>query len=139
MITSAQFRIDFPEFANTATYPDVGVSFWITVATRMLPSLRWQDNLDYGTELFVAHHLVLAARDQAASAAGGIPGEVKGPTASKSVDKVSVSYDAGAVALTDAGFWNLTSYGIRFLTLGRYVGAGGIQLGYPGAPGDVYS
>ncbi len=139
MITPAQFRQDFPEFANVGTFPDSAVNLWLAVAGRLLPSLRWQDNLDLGTELFTAHHLVLSARDQAAAAVGGIPGEVKGPVASKAVDKVSVSYDTGSVSLTDAGFWNMTSYGIRFLTLGRYMGAGGIQLGYPGAPGDFYS
>jgi len=81
-----------------------------------------------GIELITAHQLVLSARDQLAASVGGIPGEVKGPTTSKSVDKVSVGYDASAVTLDDAGFWAMSAYGLRFLTLARMMGAGGLQL-----------
>ena len=128
MSSVAQFRQDFPEFGNTTTYPDSSVTFWMTIAVSLVNPDRWGVLTDQGIELVTAHHLVLAQRDQAAVAVGGAPGEVKGPTASKSVDKVSVSYDAGAVALSDAGFWNLTTYGIRFMTIARTMGAGGMQL-----------
>lgn len=128
MSSVAQFRQDFPEFGNTTTYPDSSVSFWMTIAVSLVNPDRWGVLTDQGIELVTAHHLVLAQRDQAAAAVGGAPGEMKGPTASKSVDKVSVSYDTGAVALSDGGFWNLTTYGVRFLTIARAMGAGGMQL-----------
>ncbi|CAJ0701592.1 hypothetical protein LMG19089_02877 [Ralstonia edaphis] len=128
MSSVAQFRQDFPEFGNTTTYPDSSVSFWMGIAVSLVNPDRWGVLTDQGIELVTAHHLVLAQRDQAAAAVGGVPGEVKGPTASKSVDKVSVSYDTGAVTLTDAGFWNLTTYGVRFMTIARAMGAGGMQL-----------
>ena len=128
MRSVAQFRQDFPEFGNTTTYPDSSVTFWMTIAVSLVNPDRWGVLTDQGIELVTAHHLVLAQRDQAAAAVGGVPGEVKGPTASKSVDKVSVSYDTGAVALSDAGFWNLTTYGVRFMTIARAMGAGGMQL-----------
>jgi len=128
MSSVAQFRQDFPEFGNTTTYQDASVSFWMTIAVSMVNPDRWGVLTDQGIELVTAHHLALAKRDQDASAAGGTPGEVKGPTSSKSVDKVSVSYDTGAVTLQDAGFWNLTTYGVRFLTIARAMGAGGLQL-----------
>ena len=128
MSSVAQFRQDFPEFGNTTTYPDSSVTFWMTIAVSLVNPDRWGVLTDQGIELVTAHHLVLAQRDQAAAAVGGVPGEVKGPTASKSVDKVSVSYDTGAVALSDAGFWNLTTYGVRFMTIARAMGAGGMQL-----------
>lgn len=127
-MTPDQFRADFPEFADKTKYPDSLVQIWLTVAVSLVNPLRWMELTNLGMELVTAHHLVLAQRDQAAAAVGGAPGEVKGPTASKSVDKVSVSYDAGAATLDDAGFWNLSSYGIRFLTLARCMGAGGLQL-----------
>ena len=76
----------------------------------------------------MAHNLALAAGNQLAAMVGGAPGQIKGPVTSKSVDKVSVGYDSGAVALQDGGFFNLTTYGIQFLQLARMVGTGGIQL-----------
>lgn len=125
---AAQLRADFPEFADTAKYPDSAVNLWLNLGAKLLPEDRWCDLLDLGLELFAAHNLAIAADNQLAASVGGAPGQVKGPTTSKSVDKVSVGYDSGAVALTDGGFYNLKTYGIRLLQLARMVGTGGIQL-----------
>jgi len=125
---AAQFRADFPEFADTTKYPDSAVNLWLTLGANLLPEDRWCDLLDLGLELFAAHNLAIAAGNQLAASVGGAPGQVKGPTTSKSVDKVSVGYDSGAVALTDGGFYNLTTYGIQLLQFARMVGMGGIQL-----------
>lgn len=123
------FRTDFPEFANATTYPDATVNFYIGLATAMVNPDVWVDQADYGIALFVAHHLVLATRESKAAAVGQIPGKsIQGITASKSVDKVSVSYDASSVRYEGAGFWNATSYGIQFFRLIRIFGAGGVQL-----------
>lgn len=128
-ITAAQLRQDFPEFADAATYPDSAVAFWLSVAVITLPADRWTTLLDVGTELFVAHHLVLAAQAAEDVAAGATPGEVTGPATAKAVDKVSVSYDVGNVSLENGGFWNMSAYGIRFLQMARMIGAGPVQLG----------
>ena len=125
---ATQFRQDFPEFADTTKYPDSSVNLWLTLAGKTLAEDRWCDYLDIGTELFVAHNLALAAVNQLFASVGGAPGQIKGPVTSKSVDKVSVGYDSGAVALQDGGFFNLTTYGIQFLQYARMVGTGGIQL-----------
>ncbi len=127
-MTPDQFRADFPEFADKTKYPDSLIQMWLTVAVSLVNPLRWMELTNLGMELVTAHHLVLAQRDQAVAAVGGSPGEVKGPTASKSVDKVSVSYDSGAATYSDAGFWNLTTYGLRFYNLALMMGAGGLQL-----------
>lgn len=127
-VTAAQLRTDFPEFANPTIYPDSLVNMWLTVANSLVNPDRWVELTNLGLELVTCHHLAMSARDQLAAGVGGAPGEVKGPTASKSVDKVSVSYDTSAVTLTDAGFWNATSYGTRFLGLARMMGAGGLQV-----------
>lgn len=128
MHDASTLREHFPEFADDTLYPDGSVDFWFTVSDRALSLAVWGDLWDQGCELYVAHHLAIAARDQLAAEVGGIPGEVRGPQTAKSVDKVSVSFDAGAVTHQDAGFWNMTTYGIRFYNLVRIVGAGGIQL-----------
>lgn len=130
-MTATQFRSDFPEFSDPEAYPDSLINFWLGVAASLVNASRWMELTNLGLELVTAHHLVLSARDGLAAATGGVPGEMKGPTSAKSVDKVSVSYDTNAAALTDAGAWNLTSYGVRFLGLARMMGAGGMQVNGP--------
>lgn len=122
------FRKNFPEFVDSAPYADASIDFWTALGTSLLPADRWGAQLDYGLQLFVAHHLVIGKRDAEAAAIGGAPGEIKGVLTSRTVDKVTQSWDAGTVTLTDAGFWNMTSYGVRFLQFARMIGAGGIQL-----------
>ena len=124
----ATFRQSFPEFADATRYPDSLVTFWLDVVTRMLKPDRWADMLDIGLSLALAHHLVLAVRDQNTAQAGKVPGTVLGMQTSKSVDTVSVSYDVSAVTNEGGGFWNMTSYGVRFLGMARLFGAGGVQL-----------
>ncbi|MBT2142687.1 MULTISPECIES: DUF4054 domain-containing protein [unclassified Rhodanobacter] len=123
-----QFRTDFPEFTDATTYPDGSVTFWLNVASISLPEARWGAWWNLGQELFVAHHLVLAAQ-AVQDAAISTPGEVTGPTTAKAVDKVSVSMDASAVTLEDGGFWNMTRYGIQLLQFARMCGTGGMQFG----------
>jgi hypothetical protein len=128
MITPSDIRQIFPEFTNAADYPDAQIQFWIDLAYKMMSLDRWDDLLDQGVTLFVAHHLALARREYLASLSGGAPGAVSGIVTSKSVDKVSVSYDVSSVGYAAAGFWNMTTYGIRYWRLITMVGAGGIQL-----------
>lgn len=129
MIDTTQFRKDFPAFADTTAYTEAAIRLWLSVAVNMVNEDRWGALYNLGLELVVAHHLVLAARDEALAAAGAVPGAVQGVVASKAVDKVSVSYDAASVTNSGDGFWNMTSYGIRFRSLAKQFGAGGLQLG----------
>lgn len=121
-VTSAQFRLDFPEFADTDVFPDTMVNFWLAFALGMLNQERWGSMLYMGLELMTAHQLVLADRN------GYKPGVITAPQGSKAVDKVNVSYDTSAVTLENGGHWNGTSYGIQFLQLARMMGSGGMQL-----------
>lgn len=127
-VTAASFRTDFPAFANTTKFPDPAVNFWITVAGNMLSPDQWGAMLDPGTELFVAHNLALDAQENAAAAAGGVPGADAGSIASKSVGGVSKSYDTSSSAIDGGGDFNLTAYGKRYLSLAQMFGAGGFQL-----------
>ncbi|PSY57320.1 DUF4054 domain-containing protein [Escherichia coli] len=68
------------------------------------------------------------ADDSRAMLAGGPGGSTNGVQSSKSVDKVSVSYDISATLNPDAGFWNNTRYGAEFYQLITMFGAGGRQL-----------
>lgn len=133
-VDAAKFRTDFAEFSDITQYPDSVITFWLGVGVNLLPADRWDTMLDFGLELFTAHHVVISSRES-----NGTPGAVTGPHSAEAVDKVSYSTDTQSVALTDGGFWNMTSYGIQFLQLARLIGAGGIQVGAnPSCPGTPY-
>lgn len=128
-ITPATFRQNFPEFSSVTTYPDTMIQFWLTVAYKQCRAVVWQDELDLGVQLFVAHNCALEAQAVKAAKTGGMPGGVVGPANAKSVDKVSVSYDTGAGTVPGWGNWNLTTFGTRFKYYVDMFGAGGIQIG----------
>ena len=121
-VSASSFRTHFPEFTDTAAYPDATVTFWLGYAVKMLPGDRWGTLLDLGIELFIAHNLVLGKQSAVR------PGSVTGPMNSKSVGALSAGYDTGAVTFEDAGHWNATAFGSRFYQLARTMGAGGMQL-----------
>lgn len=125
----AQFRTNFPEFTDTGRYPDALITFWSTIAESQVNVCVWKLAAPFGVQLYTAHEITLAAQNQSVAANGGVPGAASGPTQSKAVGGVNVSYDTQQAAEKDAGWWNLTSYGKQFIRLSRMYGAGGIQLG----------
>ncbi|WP_315313119.1 DUF4054 domain-containing protein [Pantoea vagans] len=123
------FRTAFPQFADATKYPDPQVEFRLNLADIMLSEkVTGKKMFPYLVELFVAHYMALWLADRNAAAVGGAGGSTNGVQASKSVDKVSVSYDTGATLNPDAGFWNNTRYGAEFWQLIIMFGAGGRQL-----------
>jgi Protein of unknown function (DUF4054) len=139
-VTPASFRQMFTEFADpTGASSDSSLNLYIALAYAFLDPARWTAAIiNLGVGLYVAHHITLDMRNQAAAAAGGVPGEAVAPKSAKAVDKVSASMDTKAVSLDNAGYWNATSYGQRFIWLARQLGAGGIQLGAPSAVPGVF-
>lgn len=140
MITPSTFRRDFTEFASKDDYLDPDITFNLRVAMVLLNQARWGGpatttnvadltEWDLGAELFIAHHLALGRLDKAAAANGAPPGQYTGAVTGKSVDKASVNYDVSVTLDEDAGHWNLTTYGKRFIRLCRMVGAGPVQVG----------
>lgn len=130
-LNPALFRQQYPEFTDPAIYSDAVLGLWDSIALTLLNPDRWGTLLPLGEALFVAHHLVLAGRNLLASQVGAAPGQVQGILTAKAIDKVSASYDASTVSMTDGGFWNMTVYGIQFLRYARQAGSGGAQLGLP--------
>ena len=128
-------RSDFPEFGDTTKYPESLLDTWLNVASNLVNAVKWAELTNLGLELVTAHFTALSVADQVSVASGGIPGVVNGPTASKSVDKVSVTKDVAAVIIEGGGQWNMTSYGIRYLTLVNLLGAGPVQIGSCGGNG----
>ncbi len=126
MLDVDAFRAIFPEFSDTATFPDAQVVFWLVSALNRLPELVWGGLWGQGVALLTAHHLALAARRSRAMA-GGNGGGV-GLVSSKSVGGVSIAFDNSAGTLEGAGAYNLTPYGVEFWQLAGLVGVGGTQL-----------
>lgn len=131
---NAQFRANFPEFADIARFPDSMLNFWGTFATAQVNVNRWGLQAPLGVMLYVAHEITLQAQDQKTANLGGMSGTVSGPANSKTVGSVTVAYDTQQTAEKDAGWWNLTTYGKQFFRLSRTFGAGCVQLGGAGYP-----
>jgi hypothetical protein len=128
-VTAASFRTAFPAFANTATYPDAQIDFWIALALLMHNAERWGNLLDYGVMYFVAHNLTLEFNANRAATLGQNPGPVLGAVTSGSVDGSSYSRDPGQAMDPNNGHWNLSVYGLRWKEMQRLVGAGPVQVG----------
>lgn len=128
MFDLANFRTNFPEFASTTVYPDAQITFWATIAQKMVNECVWCDMYDFGVQLYVAHEITLAAMNAKAVTVGGNPGGFSGAAQSKAVGAVNVSYDTTTTSEKDAGWWNLTTYGKQFYRLVQIFGAGCIQL-----------
>ncbi|MDB2181710.1 DUF4054 domain-containing protein [Citrobacter farmeri] len=130
--TPEKFRADFPQFSDETKYPTPMIRARLALADVLMSESRFgEDVFPYVVELFVAHYMALFAADQRGAAVGSSGGANSGVQTSKSVDKVSVSYDAGMTMNPDAGFWNNTRYGSEFWEYLMIFGAGAIQLGTP--------
>lgn len=128
-MTPTLFRQLYRSLANPDKSPDEVLIYYFGLAALFFNAKRIDpDSLDYMVGLFTAHELTLSIRDEATASAGGIPGDVRGPSTQKATDKVSQSYDTKAVTYEKAGYWNQTRYGIRMWDLMMSFGAGGIQV-----------
>lgn len=132
MFSVATFRDDYPEFDDGERYPDRLINRWLSVGQRLLSASAWGDLLDHGLGLYIAHHISIQGQNILDAAFGGQPGQNKGPVASKTVDKDSVTFDTSAASIDGAGNWNATTYGVQFYQLVQLVGAGGAQVGTGG-------
>lgn len=127
--TAEKFRADFDEFSDPSRYPDSIISFYLGLADTALDQDKHGDQFIYLCELFAAHYVELRGKAKAgASVSGAVNSSGGGVLSSKSVDKVSASYDTSGIVNPDAGFWNNTGYGREFYWWWSMFGAGGRQL-----------
>jgi hypothetical protein len=130
VLTPSDFRKDFPAFSDPTVYTEDALAFWIDVVLYQTPlnPRSWRNSLVLGQELYVAHMLTLERQNERQSQAGQAPLAL-GPATSRSVGGVSVGYDSGSGAYTtDAGFWNMSTYGQRFYYFQNIAGIRPIQL-----------
>jgi hypothetical protein len=136
-VTIASFRATFAAFQDALKYPDPIIQFWLDLAVMRHNADRWGELLDTGLMLYVAHELSVDAAS--VTAPGAAPGQVAGTITSRSVGGVSYSRENGAYMGDDAGYMNMTTYGLRWWRLMRLVGAGPVQVGAPNPNDLVYA
>ena len=130
--TPEKFRVAFPQFADETKYPTTMIQARLALADVLLSESRFgEDIFPYVVGLYVAHYLYLYTADMRGVAVGTAGGSNSGVQTSKSVDKVSVSYDASATLDPSAGFWNNSRHGSELWEYLMIFGAGAIQLGTP--------
>lgn len=137
IVTYADFIALFPEFGDTSVYPVAQFNAWEPIAVVSLNVGRLLLVWKLAVGLFVAHNMVLSARNAAAATAGQIVGQTNGVLTSKEVGDVSASYDASVVAIQGAGYWNATSYGARLYKMFQSYGTGPNYAPGPAAIGRV--
>lgn len=127
-LTPAGLRAKFPGFADSTKFPDAQMSFYVTMAYKLLSPDRWGSMLDEGAALFTAHFVAL---DRLALTAGvdGIPGAAVGVLSGGGVDKVNYTRDVASVMEDNAGHWGMTTYGLQYLRFARMMGMGPVQVG----------
>jgi Protein of unknown function (DUF4054) len=126
--TVGAFRTSFPEFRDLTVYTDQLISEFALIATAMVNPQRWKNMTLVGIQYYVAHEITLAVQNQKVSVAGGAPGTFGGVTNNKTVGQATIGYDSATTTEKDAGYWNLTNYGKRFIHYARLFGAGMVQL-----------
>ena len=124
----AQFRLDFPEFADEDVYTDSMCSFWSVLGEQINSVEVFGSAYTALIELFTCHNLSIQARNIDASAVGGIPSGDGGAISSKTVEQVSVDYDSVSTAISGGGDFNSTSYGRQYLILRRQFTCGVMQV-----------
>ena len=127
MITVDQFRENYPEFADTARFTPEAITRYLRLAYSRLNVNRWDDQLDFGAQLFTAHFITLQALDVEAVNMGGAPGQNPGIMTNQATE-VTAAFDVQSTIEEGAGHWNLTTYGKQFIRLANISGMGGIQL-----------
>jgi hypothetical protein len=121
------FRLHFTAFADVTKFPDAQVQFFIDMATVMCSPGVWCQLRQMGVELLTAHFLTMQQWMMQGAAGGAVPGMSTGIASSKSVSKVSVSYDQTMGSMEGWGPFNYTVYGRQYAWYAQLAGTGGYE------------
>lgn len=107
MLTPADFKTEFPEFAGVT---DPVIQLALTRSVPHFDTDRWGDKLDEGTGYWVAHRLAMG--NQSATFGAG-----SGSSETKKVGDVSITRSATFGAAANRSYFDLTKYGKAYLDL----------------------
>jgi len=114
MVTVAEFRIRFPEFADPVEYPDARIQLYLDDAANVYMGLdenRWCGKYNYAQAYLAAHLLIVGTAEEAGDSSANA-----GPISQKTAGGVSVTRAVQAKMQSDLDeFLNTTSYGQQFL------------------------
>lgn len=122
MITSADFKIQFPEFA---AIDDDRVQYWITKSATYIGPNEWGTFYDEGVAYWVAHRIASGLQNVATQTES--PDEV-GAIMKKAGDTAIQFSDKVALAKLTGDSYLSTEYGQYFLQLRRTIGFGMISV-----------
>ena len=115
-MTESDFRLAYPEFNDPGFFTSSAIVGLLATASLRLDADSWQDSLTQGVGLFVAHYLILSAKQLTSN------GSPQAVITSKTVGPITIAYDPNWTAIKNGGHWNLTGYGQQFIYLARLVG-----------------
>lgn len=136
-VTVASFRQSFPAFQDITLFPDPMVDFWLSAADLMLTT-RWPNTpktdggptmRTMGISYFTAHNLTLQRQAADEANSRGDPGLHTGTISQRTIGPTTESYDSANTVSLGAEHWNLTTFGVQFIRLAKFVGAGPLQFG----------
>ncbi len=108
------FRARFPEYSDTAIFPDSYVQTFIDDALEDVDQTKFKTSIaDRITAYLAAHYLTVGE-----SSKNGNTG-TSAPIASQSVGEVSVSYAVNNAEKGSDAYFNSTTYGQQYLALLR--------------------
>lgn len=122
----AAFRLQFPAFANAATYPDALLSGYFTMATCYIDPndgcILAGDCLQLALDLMTAHLAALYGDINSGNA-------VVGTITSATIDKISVTVTVPKTTTAWQAFLTQTPYGLQLRALLSAKSAGGWMVG----------
>ena len=123
-ITIEDFRARFPEFDNPVA-TDAQIQAAIEDTQCNFSINKWGCNYKRGHSLYVAHYLTIQSRRTSGGVGGASPSL---QATSKSVDGVSVSYNASVASSNSYEWFKSTVYGQEYLALLDVVKVPGVLL-----------
>lgn len=124
----AQFRLDFPEFADDDVYTDGMCEFWSGLGEQMNSLDVFGSVYNKLIELFTAHNISIQAKNIAVTDVGGVPTGDGGALSTKTVGSITMEYDTASSSVLDAGDFNLTSYGRQYVMIRNMFSCGVMQV-----------
>lgn len=118
-VTVAQFRIDFPQFADDTAYPDSNIERSLTRSALRLDSTVWGSLYDEAQSYLAAHLLAVSG---SANLTQGLIGQV---TTITIPGEISVSGGSGSSGSSSG--YSSTTYGQQFEELQKLI-YGGVRI-----------
>ena len=139
LFTVENFLEVYPQFGintttNTYNVPEMVIQMYLEMADSRIKESRWHKSWKIGMCLFIAHYCTLYLQTVSTPEDGqqviASAGQIQGLQTSMSADGVSIGKDYSTIVKSEenANDFNLTTFGIQFLSLAKLFGRGGFTV-----------